>query len=241
MYLRCCVAAWRFGWGGGSGRLNPAGETAKACGAAPEARSDCVTTYRLYGSLNSGHSYKVRMALLLLGIEHEYRAIDIARPREARDPEWQRLSRFGEVPVLVADGRPIVQSNAILLHLARAHQALGWQQDQDRLTEWLFWEANRIGFSLPNFRFHSLFGERHPPDAMALLETRMKADMAALEDALGADPFLMGEIVSAADLSCAAYLLYEDVLDTCPYPNVRAWLDRIRALPGWIAPRQAMA
>lgn len=200
-----------------------------------------MTTYRLYGSLNSGHSYKARLALLLLGLEHDYRAIDIALPRDARDPEWRRLSRFGEVPVLVAEGRPIVQSNAILLHLAREHRALGWEQDPDKVTEWLFWEANRIGFSLPNLRFHSLFGDRLAPDAAALLESRLRADLAALEEAVAPGPFLMGPAVSAADIACSAYLLYDDMVDLGAFPSIRAWLGRIRALPGWMAPLLAMA
>jgi len=144
-----------------------------------------MSAYRLYGSLNSGHSYKARLALLLLGIPHDYRGIDIRLPREARDAEWQRLSRFGEVPVLVAGARTIVQSNAILLFLAREHRALGWDRDPDRLTEWLFWEANRIGLSLPNCRFHTRFAASLAPDAMAWLRLRLVADIDALETGVG--------------------------------------------------------
>jgi len=53
----------------------------------------------------------------------------------------------------------------------------------------------------------------------------------------------MGDSVSAADLACAAYLLYDDVpdVDFSAAPRIRDWLNRIRALPGWIAPLRAMA
>ena len=47
-----------------------------------------MTAYTLFGNLHSGHSYKARLALLMLGLEHAYRPVDIALPREARDPEW---------------------------------------------------------------------------------------------------------------------------------------------------------
>ena len=87
--------------------------------------------------------------------------------------------------VLVVDGGPIVQSDGILLHLAREHRALGWEVDPDRLTEWLFWEANRIGISLPNLRLYTHF--------------KLPAE-----------------------------------------PNVAAWLDRIKALPGWQHPYALM-
>src|SRR5262245_36926852 len=116
-----------------------------------------MTDYVLFGHRESGHSYKVRLALTLLGLPHEYREVEVFKPRGERRADWRAASRFGEIPVLVVDGKPIVQSNAILLHLARTHEALGWNVDPDRLTEWVFWEANRIGISLPNLRYALLW------------------------------------------------------------------------------------
>lgn len=196
----------------------------------------------LFGALLSGHSYKARLALLLLGIEHDYRAIDLTQPRAGRDPDWARWSRFGEVPLLVSDGRAIVQSNAILLHLARTHDALGWCEDRDGIAEWLFWEANRIGLSLPNYRLSFLSDAPPPPDVVAWLQGRMVADLATLESALADRAFLLGDAVSGADIACSAYLLYRDVpgLDLRDYPAIDGWLARIAALPGWCAPLEVM-
>lgn len=196
----------------------------------------------LFGALLSGHSYKARLALLLLGIEHDYRAIDLTQPRAGRDPDWERWTRFGEVPVLVSDGRAIAQSNAILLHLARTHEALGWRADRDRIAEWLFWEANRIGLSLPNYRLSRLSGAQPASDVVAWLRERMLADLATLDGALADRAFLLGEAVSVADIACSAYLLYRDVpgLDLGDYPAIDGWLGRIAALPGWRAPQAVM-
>ncbi|HEX2812652.1 MAG TPA: glutathione S-transferase family protein [Sphingopyxis sp.] len=196
----------------------------------------------LFGSLLSGHSYKVRLALLLLGIEHDYRAIDLSRPHADRDSDWRRWSRFGEVPVLVADGRAMTQSNAILLHLARTHDALGWRTDRDAVTEWLFWEANRIGLSLPNYRLCQLSDAPLPPDVAGWLHERMIADLAWLEKELAERAFLVGDAVSAADIACSAYLHYRDVpgLALRAYPAIDRWLGRIAALPGWRAPLEVM-
>lgn len=108
----------------------------------------------LYGSTDSGHSYKVRSFLLLAGVPHTYRWIELATPRAERPPDFVAASKFGEVPVLVDDGRPLCQSNAILIHLAQktdrfCGEAAEWQS----VLEGLSWETNRIGFSVPNLRF----------------------------------------------------------------------------------------
>lgn len=196
----------------------------------------------LYGHPESGHSYKAALALTVLGLSYEYRYVDLKTPREARREDWRAVSRFGEVPVLVADGRWIVQSNAILLHLARTHHALGWDRDADRLTEWLFWEANRIGLALPNLRLLTHFGVEAGPGLEAWLRARLDADLARLDEELAGQAFLLGDAVSAADLSCCGYLFFADQarLDLGAWPNVSAWLDRIRALPGWRHPYDLM-
>ena len=82
----------------------------------PDARPNSLV---LYGHPASGHSYKVALFLALARIDCRYRPVDIFAPIEKREPSFRKASRFGEVPVLVADGRSICQSNAILLWLAK--------------------------------------------------------------------------------------------------------------------------
>ena len=50
---------------------------------------------------------------------------------------------------------------------------------------------------------------------------------------------MVGDIATIADLSMIGYLMFpahESGYDLVRYPAVRAWLDRVRALPGWMAP-----
>lgn len=203
---------------------------------------DSQSAYTLWGGRNSGHSYKIRLALLLLGITHEYRTVDITLPPEERDPAWRRLSPFDEVPVLEIGPVALVQSNAILLHLARERSALGWERSPDGVAQWLSWEANRIGLSLPNLRFLTLFAQNPDAGLLNWLRERLSRDLATLDRQLSSRPFLLDDQVSAADLSCAAYLLFRDVpeVDLAAYPAVAAWLDRIAGLPGWIDPHVAI-
>jgi len=193
----------------------------------------------LYGNRESGHSYKVRLALSLLGLPHEYRPVDLQLDRADRPAEFRAASRFGEVPVLVVDGEPMVQSNAILMHLARTTGRLRGECDPDRTVEWLFWEANRITFSVSNLRYARRFAQDTPPEVIAWLEARARADLDRLDEEFrGKDGFLLGSTISIADIACSSYLFWPEQtgLDYSAWTHVTAWLDRIRAVPGWAHP-----
>lgn len=199
----------------------------------------------LYGNHGSGHSFKVRLFLTLAGIPHRYVWVDLELPRPERPEEFRRVSQFGEVPVLVVDGKPQAQSNAILLRLARETGKFGpppgssWEQ----LTTWLFWEANRIGFSMANLRWHHRYDLTAPAGALAWIESRALADIDRLDQELTGRPFLAGDAPSIADLSASAYVFLapEAGIEPARWPPVAAWLDRIRALPGWVEQYALMA
>lgn len=198
-----------------------------------------MTRRILYGASGSGHSYKVALALAFIGLDHEYRAVDLTVPRPERALDFRQASRFGEVPVLVVDEQALVQSNAILLHLARTTGQLIGDEGWERLEQWLFWEANRIGLSVPNLRFALRFEPDTPPDVLAWLEARARRDLDGLDAALDlGKPFLTGGRASIADLSCCGYLYWahEAGLHLAAWPAVQAWLGRISEIPGWRAP-----
>jgi glutathione S-transferase len=197
-----------------------------------------MSKYILYGHPESGHSFKVHLALRLLGQDYEYREVAVFRPRSERRSDWQAISKFGEVPVLVDGEESIVQSNAILIHLARKHQALGWELDPNLLTTWLFWEANRIAMSLPHIRFHKRFPGPITNDVLQWMRVRMDDDLATLNRSLNASKFLMGDSPTAADIACCGYMFFVDQipLDITAWPKVALWLERIKRLPGWRHP-----
>jgi glutathione S-transferase len=192
----------------------------------------------LYGNRESGHSYKAKLAMALLGYPHEFRAVDLDLPHESRPADFRAVSLFGEVPVLVHQGGSIVQSNAILLHLARQTGRLGGELDPALLEQWLFWEANRIGISVPNLR-HIL---RWRPETSAAvkqwLRERALDDLSRLDRELQGKRFILGSAATVVDVSCCAYLFWADQagIELNAWPSVQAWLDRIRALPGWASP-----
>ncbi|MFC3531802.1 glutathione S-transferase family protein [Vogesella facilis] len=197
----------------------------------------------LYGNRDSGHSYKVRLALVLGDLPHEYRHVDLATPRTARPDEFRAASRWDEVPALLVDGVALVQSNAILQWLAESEGVLaGRPGDKQTIREWLCWEANRIGLSLPNLRFARLF-EPQPAEVQAWLEARCRRDLDVLDAQLAQQHYLLASGLSIADVSASAYLWWaaDAGIDVKGWPHVAAWLARIAAQPGWEHPDNLMA
>jgi len=199
-----------------------------------------VTISVLYCNRESGHSYKVALALALMGVPFQQRAVDLNQPRDQRSEDFLRASLFGEVPALVdEDGFSVCQSNAILDHLARRHGQLdgGTPQAQVRVREWLSWEANRLAMSFPHLRYSRCF-----TPAGDVLESywmsRMQTDFDRLDRALRGHEFLLGSKPTIADVSCCGYLFWTDQagVDLSAWPAVQAWLARISSLPGWQAP-----
>jgi glutathione S-transferase len=179
----------------------------------------------LYGNRESGHSYKVRLMLALTQTPHEYRPVDIQLPRDRRPAEFQQVSKYGEVPVLVDlkfYGRDAV--------------------DHDQVREWLFWEANRIGISVPNLRFALRWLPDTKPEVLDWLRARALADLDRMNGEFAAHKFLLGDIPTVADISCCGYLFWADQagIDLSRWPNVQRWLSDISALPGWKHPYDLM-
>ena len=103
------------------------------------------------------------------------------------------------------------------------------------------WEANRIGFSVPNLR-HALRWHPQPETVLAYLRQRATADLDTLDRWLAQSEFLLPSGVSIADLSCAGYLYWsrEAGLTLSGHDAIQRWLGSIAALPGWLHPDQAM-
>lgn len=202
----------------------------------------------LFGALDSGHSYKLRLALLLGRIPHRYVRIDLDLPREQRPEPFRSLSPYGEVPVLSwgEPGAPgsevLAQSNAVLLQLAeRLGLLAGAAGELPLLQRWFFWEANRIGFSVPNLRY-ALRWSPQPEPVLAWLRGRATADLATLDAHLSTRDFVLDSGLSLADVSLSAYLHWLDQagLEESDWPALSRWLERLRALPGFVGPDEAM-
>lgn len=207
----------------------------------------------LYCHPDSGFSYKVALALRLLGIEFEQRHVDIRSPRDRRSQEFRELAVHGEVPVLRIDDLVLCQSNVILDYLATRAGGLDGQTVEQRLhvREWLSWEANRVSLNVAHSRYGRQFGH-YDPAVLAWYDRRSLADLDRLQAQLAQTPWLAGEAPSIADVACSGYLFFtvEPWAEAAGlamrdwaerWPAVKAWLDRLMALPGAQTPQALFA
>ena len=197
----------------------------------------------LFGNRYSGHSYKIRLFLMLTDTPHSYETISLSLPRNKRPEFFRKNARFDEVPLLMIDDQPYVQSNAILLHLSDMLGVMGGGAQKSKVAEWLMWEQSRLGFSLPNLRFERKFKTDANPNVLAWIKARLRDDLNVLEkhleNGLG---FIVGDAPCIADCAIAGYLYWLDDagLAITKWPAVEAWLHRISELKGWEHPNTLM-
>jgi glutathione S-transferase len=200
---------------------------------------------KLFGHPDSGHAFKVRFFMCATNIDHSYEVVDIWQPRELRSAEFQAASKFGEVPLLLDGDIPYVQSNAILMHLAR--QLGQWGGETAKRTalceQWMIWEANKIGMCLPQLRSYEKFDKNETlENALSWLKARYEHDVGVLESVLsdGRAWIIEGEGPSIADFSLCGYLYFADEAKLVVPPHVSAWLTRLSELDGWQHPYELM-
>lgn len=187
----------------------------------------------LHDYLPSQNGWKIRVLLGHLGIENRTRPVSIFEG-ESRTEAFLALNPVGAIPVLeLGDGRAIAESNAILTYLAHGTRFLPDDRFvQAKVMQWLFFEQYFVEPIIGSLRFWTLTGrlERFAGMVPHRRETGVRA-LAALQRALGSEPFLAGDRFTIADLAVYAYChLAEDCgFVLAKYPAVTAWIERVAA------------
>lgn len=191
---------------------------------------------RIHHFAKSGHAHRALVFAKLAGIAHEAVHVDLAAGAH-KSPEFLAMNPDGQVPVL-EDGDVVVpDSNAILVYLARTY-APDWIPDtpigEAEVQRWLTLAAGEIAFGSCAARLITVFGA--PLDADFAAATAQKA-LQKLEHGLEGRDWLVGDRPTIADVATYSYTAHapEGNVSLDPYPNVRAWLARFEALPGFEA------
>lgn len=197
---------------------------------------------QLYHTPLSGHAHRAVLFASLLGLEVEL--IDVDIPGGAnRTPEFLALNPFGQVPVL-RDGETVVaDANAILVYLAKKTGRSDWLPEDPAgaaaVQRWLSVAAGELAYGPAAARLITVFGAQ--PDADEVI-ARAHVLLERLEAHLASRDWLAAAYPTVADIALYSYLAGapEGNVDLAPYAAVRAFLQRVEALPGFVPfPRTA--
>ena len=153
-------------------------------------------------------------------------------------PDYLAVNRYGLVPALRHRGLTIVQSNVILDYLARVTGKFegATEQDRWRAREWLSWETDAIQ-NIARVRHFSRF-RTVDPAVMAHFRPLAEAALTSWTRRWKAANGWWGRRArSPTSAAGAAWCSWPKAAWTSRgWPNVEAWSQRLKAMPGFALP-----
>lgn len=198
---------------------------------------------KLYNFPRSGHAHRVELMLSLLQLPTELILVDLAKGEHKQAP-YLAINSFGQVPAIDDNGLVLADSNAILVYLAHKYGNGRWLPADPvgaaRVQRWLSVAAGPIAFGPAAARLITVFGAKLNADE--LIE-RSHNLLKVMDSELGKTPYLAGSEPTIADVAAYSYIAHapEGNVSLDDYGNVRAWLARIEALPGFVGMPRTVA
>ena len=204
--------------------------------------------YQLYCFAQSGNAYRVALMLNLIGADWQPIYVDFFAKGEPRTPEYRaNINEMGEVPVLVHGTKKFSQSGVCLSYLAKRSGKFKPDGEDNELEalRWIIFDNQKVNGYLGPYRFlRTLARPPGDPTVLAFLKGRIDNTLGIVDKRLATRPYMLGNRPTITDLSLVAYLYYpaeEFGFDIAgERKNIAAWLDRIKALPGWKHPYDLM-
>lgn len=185
----------------------------------------------------SGHAHRAQLFLSLLGLPVRLVDVDL-RTGAHKQPDYLRKHPFGQVPVIEDGDVTLWDSNAILVYLATRYDTTGTWYPRDavaaaRVQQWLSAAAGPLAFGPALARAIKLFGFPLDLERAVTIAGQL---MPVLDQALEGQAFLAGDKPTIADVAMYSYTARapEGGISLEPFGNVRAWLARVEALPGFV-------
>lgn len=193
----------------------------------------------IYGDIQSGNCYKVKLLTSLLDIEHNWIEVDILAS-ETQTESFLKMNPNGKIPLLeLDDGTYISESNAILNYLASKSDLAGTCRfSTAKILQWQFFEQYSHEPFIAVARFISKYlglpADRKPEyDAKQIGGHKA---LKVMEEQLRLTPYLVGSKITIADVSLYGYthVAHEGGFDLSEYPAILQWIDRIQSNPKYI-------
>jgi glutathione S-transferase len=190
----------------------------------------------LHEDSRSGNCYKVKLTAALVGKDLERREYDIMKG-ETRTPEFlKNVNANGRIPVLQIGDRFIPESNAACFYIAEGSSLIPIDPfDHADMLRWMFWEQYNHEPNIATLRFWMT--ELGPDELTDLQRQQMAhkreqgdAALKLMDEHLRDRDWFVGNSISLADICLFAYthVAGDAEFDLTRFPNVLAWIDRIK-------------
>ena len=194
---------------------------------------------KIYGDIQSGNCYKVKLVCALLEIEHDWVEIDILTG-DTKKPKFLQKNPNGKIPLLeLSDGRYLSESNAIINFLAAGSKLLPQNTfDLAKVQQWQFFEQYSHEPYIAVARFIAKYLGL-PKERQAEYESKQAGGYKALnvmEEQLKKSKYLTGDRLTTADISLYGYthVAGEGGFDLTKYLAIQSWIDRIASEPKYV-------
>lgn len=203
----------------------------------------------------SGFAWRVQLACELKGISYDIAYMQ-PTPENLKSSDFLKLSPRGKVPAIEADGYGLAESLAIMAYLDAQHpkRPLFGATPQETGQIWqkcLDFDLYVSGDFIPHLISPIVQGRAlDEADTLKKGAETAHAELAKLEDGVGASGWMVGDEISAADITL--YTMIEPVIRfaTKPevrsfdlgfdgfasrYPRLQAWRKKVQSLPEYEA------
>lgn len=203
--------------------------------------------FTLHCFAESGNAYKAALMLELCGADWQPQGVAFFTG-ETRRPPFRELNEMGEVPVLVDHTRRpdlvLSQSGVILHHLGEHFGRFMPESEHEKreVLRWILWDNHKLTSYSATHRFLRIFaGKGDTPEAQ-FFRARAESAWTVLDRHMQDRDWVAADRPTIADLSLCGYLFWpaQIGMDTGLFPNISAWLDRIRGLAGFKLPEDLM-
>ena len=199
--------------------------------------------YALHCFAQSGNAYKAALMLNLCSADWEAKFVDFFNGGALTD-EYREINDMAEVPTLEAKDLTLSQSGVILDYLADTFELYDAPSvpTHREVLRWILFDNHKLTGNVAPLRFIRQFTDQGENDVTAFLHKRASSALRVLESRLASNPFVVGEDATIADISLCGYLFWPEEIgfNWADYPNIDAWLGRIKELPGWEHPYDLM-
>jgi glutathione S-transferase len=151
-------------------------------------------------------------------------------------------------PLLVEDGKPLWEADAIAMRLSRLAGGTFWPDDHAvDIMQWVSWSAHHFTVAGAGLVWHNhtalSWAGAPDPDVIAGIERDFHRYAAILDAALENRQWLVGDRLTYADFRVASALPFAEraKIPVDGYGNVVAWHERLNANDAWREPFAGLA